>query len=93
TPPSSLITQMKFLYLVNFLFLLFIIYAILGFLCAFYSYPLIMGRYDVYNDYSDEKLHQMLMNMTTDDIYCFHCVQYHIGIEELKSFIENKSIE
>lgn len=65
---------------------------ILGFLCVFYSYPLVMGRHNVYNDYGDKQLHQMLLNLTTDNTYCFHCIQYHIGTEELKSFIENKSI-
>lgn len=51
-----------------------------------------MNQYDVYHDINDERLYQILTNMTKDDSYCFHCIEHHIGGDALKSFIEKQSV-
>jgi hypothetical protein len=51
-----------------------------------------MGRTEV-NDYkNDIRLQAVLINMTQDDTLCFHCIQTHIGSDELQAFIQNKHI-
>ena len=80
-------------YLFGFLMILVLTYISLFCLCAYYSKPLFDNQFDIYDDMSEEKLFNIVTNMSSDDTYCFDCISYHIGSNALKTFIKKQSLE
>jgi hypothetical protein len=83
----------KPIYLFGFLMVLFLTYTLLFWLCAHYSKPLFDNQFDIYDDMSEQKLFNILINMSSDNTYCFDCISYHIGSDILKAFIKKQSLE
>ena len=68
------------------------VYMCLFVLCAYHSFPLLNNGGKTYSNMGDEKFFLLLSDIAEDTYSCQDCIQYHIGTEALKSFLEKQSL-
>ena len=73
---------------------LFAIYLFLATFCALHStilFNVIKHETDTASD--DLKLNAILTNISSDDNYCFHCIERRIGFARLKTLVKDQRLE
>lgn len=72
---------------------LVVVYLFLLGLCGFQVSSLcaVMEQADP-NQFDDLHLHHVLANISTDEEFCFHCVQRHIGFDHLRKLFDQQNI-
>lgn len=73
--------------------LLIILYLGLFLLCGFFSsYIFVMNRQEDSNQIDDLKLNEILINISKDENFCFHCIQRQINFDDFRKMIDKQRV-
>lgn len=69
------------------------VYVVLMILCAVHASSLfIVIKHEASSKIDDLKLDEIVMNISNDESYCFHCIQRRVGFPRLKTLVEKQRL-